>query len=184
MLTIFPPPRARITGTTARQVRNIEATLTSITRRHSSSGICSNGRISSDAYRPGVVDEDVDRPAPLDHLVGQPLHVVLVRDVDGEADALGNAAAASSAPCRSATTMRAPRGQSFGERPADALRAPVTTATLPSSAHQRIGENDVGIRMRLCWVWSSGWSRPRKSFHASSACRLRPTVARARRSSS
>ena len=49
MFTILPPPRPRITGTTARHMRNIDATLTSITCRHSSSGICSNGRISSDA---------------------------------------------------------------------------------------------------------------------------------------
>ena len=49
MFTIRPPPRFRISGTTARHIRNIEATLTSITCRHSSSGIWSNGRISSDA---------------------------------------------------------------------------------------------------------------------------------------
>ncbi len=49
MFTILPPPWARIAGTTARQVRNIEATLTSSTRFHSSSGISVNGRISSDA---------------------------------------------------------------------------------------------------------------------------------------
>ena len=49
MFTIAPPPRSRMTGTAARHVRNIDATLTSITRRHSSSGIWSNGRIASDA---------------------------------------------------------------------------------------------------------------------------------------
>ena len=49
MFTIFPPPCLRITGTTARQVRNIDATFTSITRFHSSSGISVNARISSDA---------------------------------------------------------------------------------------------------------------------------------------
>jgi hypothetical protein len=36
-------------GTNAREVRNIEATLTSITFRHSSSGISVNGRIFSEA---------------------------------------------------------------------------------------------------------------------------------------
>ena len=49
MFTILPPPCSRITGTAARQVRNIEATFTSITCRHSSSGISVNGRIASDA---------------------------------------------------------------------------------------------------------------------------------------
>ena len=49
MFTILPPPFARITGTTARHIRNIDATLTSITRRHSSSGISVKGRIASDA---------------------------------------------------------------------------------------------------------------------------------------
>jgi hypothetical protein len=49
MLTIAPPPRSRIAGTAARQVRNIEAILTSITRRHSSSGISVNGRIAREA---------------------------------------------------------------------------------------------------------------------------------------
>ena len=49
MFTILPPPCSRITGTTAFAVRNIEATFTSITCRHSSSGISSNGRICSDA---------------------------------------------------------------------------------------------------------------------------------------
>ena len=43
------PPCSRIAGTTARQVRNIEATLTSMTRFHSSSGISVNTRISSEA---------------------------------------------------------------------------------------------------------------------------------------
>src|SRR5947209_16298759 len=55
MLTILPPPCSRITGTTARHVRNIEATLTSITCRHSSSGISVNGRIASDAYSPALL---------------------------------------------------------------------------------------------------------------------------------
>ena len=49
MFTIRPPPDAFIRGTTARQVRNIERTLTSITRRHSSTGISLNDRIASDA---------------------------------------------------------------------------------------------------------------------------------------
>ena len=49
MLTIAPPPASRITGTAARHVRNIDATLTSITVRHSSSGISVKARISSDA---------------------------------------------------------------------------------------------------------------------------------------
>src|SRR5207248_1186199 len=41
------PQRLAMIGITARQVRNIEATLTSMTRRHSSSGISVNGRIDS-----------------------------------------------------------------------------------------------------------------------------------------
>src|SRR5439155_1226048 len=41
--------------TTAPQVRTIEATLTSITRRHSSTGISVNGRIASDAYSPALL---------------------------------------------------------------------------------------------------------------------------------
>ena len=49
MFTILPPPCSRITGTTARHERNIEATFTSITRFHSSSGISVKGRIASDA---------------------------------------------------------------------------------------------------------------------------------------
>ena len=49
MFTILPPPCSRITGTIAFAVRNIDATLTSITCRHSSSGIWSNGRICSEA---------------------------------------------------------------------------------------------------------------------------------------
>ena len=44
-----PPPLRCITGTTARHMRNIEATLTSITWRHSASGISVNGRIASEA---------------------------------------------------------------------------------------------------------------------------------------
>ncbi len=50
MFTIRPPPRSRIGGTiTARHVRNMLSTLTSITWRHSSTGIWSKGRIASDA---------------------------------------------------------------------------------------------------------------------------------------
>jgi hypothetical protein len=49
MFTIFPPPCSRMAGTTARHVRNIDATLTSITWRHSSRGISVNGRIASEA---------------------------------------------------------------------------------------------------------------------------------------
>jgi hypothetical protein len=50
MFTIFPPlPCARMAGTAARQVRNIEATFTSMTCRHSSRGISVKGRIASDA---------------------------------------------------------------------------------------------------------------------------------------
>ena len=34
MFTILPPPCSRMTGTTAREVRNMDATLTSITWFH------------------------------------------------------------------------------------------------------------------------------------------------------
>ena len=72
MLTIAPPPRSRIAGTAARHVRNIEATLTSITRRHSSSGISVNGTHRERRVEPGVVDEHVEPAAALDGLVDQP----------------------------------------------------------------------------------------------------------------
>ncbi len=38
--------------------------------------------------QPGVVDQDVDRAAARDDIVGHALHVGLLRDVDGEADAV------------------------------------------------------------------------------------------------
>src|SRR5438552_1589438 len=53
MFTIRPPPCSRMTGTTARQVRNIDATFTSITCRHSASGISVNARIGIEA-EPGA----------------------------------------------------------------------------------------------------------------------------------
>ncbi len=59
------------------------------------------------------------------------------------------------------------------DRAADPLRRPGDDATLPSErAHQRIGEKEVGRRIRFCCVWISGWIFARNAFHASSACSL------------
>jgi hypothetical protein len=115
-------------------MRNIEATLTSITRRHSSSGISVNGRISSEAYRPALLTS-----------TSIPPHASTVSATRRSTSASSatsavsptpssNAAAASSAPRRSATTMRAPSRASPSAiaRPIPCA-APVTSATLPSS---------------------------------------------------
>ncbi len=40
-----------------------------------------------------------------------------------------------------------------------------------------IGENEVGVRMRFCWVWISGWSFAMTAFQSSRA------ISAARRSS-
>ena len=88
MLTILPPPRSRITGTTARQVRNIDATLTSITCRHSSSGISVERTHRERGVEAGVVDEDVDAAVPVDRLAHHRLDVGLAGHV-GADPALG-----------------------------------------------------------------------------------------------
>ena len=61
-------------------------------------------------------------------------------------------------------------------RTADSPRAAGDDRHLAAEGH-RIGENDVGIRIRFCCVWISGWIFARNDFHRSSAW------SRARRSS-
>src|SRR6478609_9602683 len=135
MLTMRPPPPRCITGTTARHIRNIEATLTSITLRHSSSGISVNGRIAREAYSPALLTRtsiDPHRSATSATSDSTPASSATsaVRPMPS-----GNSSAAASAPWRSAITMRAPPAA----RPwAIALPMPcdppVTIATLPSSS--------------------------------------------------
>ena len=145
--------------------------MTSITCRHSVERDLLERPHLERRVQAGVVDEDVDRPAALDDLVGQALDVVLVGDVDGEPDAVRERRGGLVGSVQVGDDdARACGGQSFGDRAADALRRAGDDGDLAvEGSHQRIGEKEVGMRMRFCWVWSSGWSRARKSFHASSA---------------
>ena len=145
MFTILPPPCSRITGTTARQVRNIDATLTSITWRHSSSGISVNGAHRERGVEAGVVDEDVDATVPLERLLDHP------PTASSSATSTSGRRRRESPPLaarsRSATTIRAPSAREpVGDRVADPLRAARDDRDL--AVERRItasGENDVGI---------------------------------------
>ena len=68
--------------------------------------------------------------------------------------------------------MRAPSAaRPVGDRATDALRGAGDERDLAvERAHQRIGENEVGIRMRFCWVWISGWMPAEEVRHSGSAC--------------
>ena len=66
----------------------------------------------------------------------------------------------------------------------DALRAAGDDRDLAvQCAHQRSGENDVGIMIRFRWVWISGWIFARKGFHRSSAERRARRASRSAKSS-
>ena len=123
MLTILPPPRCahhghdRPAGEEHRRDVDVHhlAPLVErdlLERAHLERGV-----------EAGVVDEDVDRAAALDDLVDQPLHVGLVRDVGGDADAVrerrGRLLGAVQVGDDDA---RALRRQALGDRAADALR--------------------------------------------------------------
>ncbi len=84
-----PPPFRCITGTTARDMRNMEATLTSITCRHSARGISVNARISSDAYRPALLTSTSIEPHRSTASATSLLDRDLVGDVGRQADAVG-----------------------------------------------------------------------------------------------
>ena len=95
-----------------------------------------------------------------------PRHVVLVRDVGRDPDAVrerrGRLLGAREVGDHDA---RALGGEPLGDRAADPLRGAGDDGDLAvERAHQRIGEKDVGIRMRFCCVWISGWILPRNSF--------------------
>ncbi len=176
MFTIVPPPCARITGTAARHVRNIEATFTSITRRHSSSGISVKGRIASDAYRPALLTSTSSEPQCSTVSSTIRSHGGLVRDVGGEADPTRVGAGGL---VRSTEVGDHDPGalgrEAVGDRLADALRRAGDERDLAVElAHvvppQRIGENAVGTRMRFCCVWISGWIDTRNAFQSSRAC--------------
>ena len=121
--------------------------------------------------QPGVVDEDVDRAAALDGLRRHPRHVVLGGDVDGEPDAVGEVGRGRLGALEVGDhDPRAVGRQGVGDRPADALRAAGDDRDPALERAHRIGENEVGSRMRVRWVWISGWSFGRKSFQRWSAC--------------
>src|SRR5215212_11134774 len=127
----------------------------------------------------GVVDEHVYRPAARDRLVDHPPDVILARDVDGEAYAVGERAGGLLRPGEVGDDDAcAVARETLGDRAADPLRRARDDGDLPvERAHQRSGEKAVGTRIRFRWVWISGWILPRNAFQRSSAWR------RARRSS-
>ena len=146
------------------------ATLTSMTRRHSSSGIWSNGRMASEAYRPALLTRTSMRPqrstaSSAMRATSSSEETSTVRPTPS-----GKPAAASSARWRSATTMRAPSAaRPCGDRVPDALRRPGDERDLPGELHL-IGEKATGTRMRLTCVWMSGWIFARNACQAGSAC--------------
>ena len=105
-------------------MRNIDATLTSITWRHSSSGISVNGRIASDAYRPALLTRMSIEPHRSTTSSTSACDRGLVGDVDREADAVrerrGGRLRSSEVGDDDARSLRR---EPVRDRVADALRA-------------------------------------------------------------
>ena len=96
----------------------------------------------------------------------------------------GNAAAAASAPRRSAIDdPRALGRKAVGDGMADSLRTArderdlAVELTHVESPFYWSAENGVGVRIRFCCVWMSGWILPMNAFQSSRA------ISAARRSS-
>ncbi len=168
----LPHPRAR----RARQTRNMLATFTSMTRRHSSSGISVERPHGERGVQACVVDDDVDAAAALDDLGGHPLDVLLRGDVAVSPTPSGTRRSLLGALQVGDDDPRALGGEPVGDRVPDALRAAGDERDLAVELHL-IGENETGTRIRFCCVWMSGWILARNAFQRSSAW------SRARRSS-
>ena len=97
----------------------------------------------------------------LDRLIDHPLDVVLVGDVGADA-AFGRVEVGDH-------DLGTVRRETVGDRAADPLRTAGDERDLAIEAGHRIGENEVGIRIRFCWVWISGWILARNPFQVSSA---------------
>ena len=106
-------------------MRNIDATLTSITCRHSVERDLGERPHLERCVETGVVDENVDRAAPLHDLVDERLHGGLVGDVRGEANTARKRFGGRLCPSKVGhDDARSLRREPARDRVADALRRP------------------------------------------------------------
>ena len=123
MFTILPPPALAHPGTTALQLRNMRGDVDVHHPAPLLERDLREGPHRERGVEAGVVDEDVEPAAALERLVGQPLHVLLGGDVDGEPDAVRELRRGLLGPLRSAITIARPRGEAAGDGVPDPLRA-------------------------------------------------------------
>ena len=168
-----PPPRSRIAGTTARQARNIDATLTSITQPPLLERDVGKRAHRERGVETGVVDEDVDRAALVERLPDAILAVSSSEETSAViADAIGEARRGLVSPLEVDDDAPSSLAQCepVRDRAPDPLgAAPVTIATLPSSCPiTASGEKEVGTRIRFCCVCISGCTPARNLLPAAS----------------